>query len=191
MATPKGKTVYQTDEAGVFVGTAIADPDPLQSGAYLIPRNAHDLAPPQFNKSTHFARWNGTGWTISPLGAQNVPGTQEESLLARAARLRWERETRGVLVSGLSVGSMAVRTDDRSKMMIMGARVAAEADPNFTTTWAASDDSLHEINATDVVIMSNAVLAHVAESFALYAMVKAEITSGAIKTAAEVDAAYA
>ena len=92
--------------------------------------------------------------------------TPVPDLLAYAAQKRWEKE-----VGGTTVGGMAIHTDDRSKSLITGARMAAEADPDFTTDWKAADGSFVTIDATTIVAVSNAVLAHVASCFAIEAQV--------------------
>lgn len=107
-------------------------------------------------------------------------------LIAYAAQKRWEKE-----VGGATVGGMAIHTDDRSKSLIMGARMAAEADPDFTTDWKAADGSFITIDAATIVAVSNAVLAHVANCFAIEAQVIDAIGIGTITTTSEIDAAFA
>ena len=108
------------------------------------------------------------------------------SLSGYAADVRWRKE-----VGGISVGDVPVSTDDRSKQMIMGARIAAEADSGFTTPWVGSDGSISTLNATQVVAVSNAVLAHVSSCFATFATVSANIADETITTREEIDAAFA
>lgn len=107
-------------------------------------------------------------------------------LTAYAANARWVKET-----SGITVGGVAVATDDRSKQMVMGARIAADADGNFTTQWVASDGSISTLTAPQIIAISDAVLAHVAACFAKYADVKPQIDGGTITTPAQIDAAFA
>ncbi len=108
------------------------------------------------------------------------------ALLDYAAQKRWEKEVGGIEVNGLTVA-----TDDRSKTMISGARVAAMADPAFTTSWKGSDGSFVPLDAAAVIAISDAVLAHVSACFALEAQVLADIDNDLITTQAEVDAAFA
>ncbi len=103
-----------------------------------------------------------------------------------AAAKRWEKEVGGIIVNGLQVA-----TDDRSKMMISGARVAAEADPNFVTQWKAANGSFVTIDAAAVIRISDMMLAHVSYCFAIEAEVLAGIASGAISTVDQIDAAFA
>lgn len=110
----------------------------------------------------------------------------KQALTLYAAQKRWEKETGGIVFGG-----MVISTDDRSKIMISGARVAAEADPNFTTQWKGADGSFVTLVAAMIVAISNAVSTHVSNCFALEAQVLAQIEAGTITTATEIDAAFA
>lgn len=107
-------------------------------------------------------------------------------LAAYAMAARWQKET-----GGITVGGMPIATDDRSKLMIVGARVAADADPEWSTVWQGEDGSAYPLNAMQMVAISNAVQAHVAACFATFASVKASIDNGTIATTAQIDAAFA
>lgn len=108
------------------------------------------------------------------------------NLTAYAADRRWQKE-----IGGIVVGSIPVATDDRSKLMITGARVAAMADPGWSTVWHGADGNSYPIDVAAMVAISDAVQAHVNATFAAFAAVKAAIEAGEITTAAEVDAAFA
>ncbi len=114
-----------------------------------------------------------------------APPTKEE-LTAYAADARWRKEVGGITVAGVPVA-----TDDRSKQMIIGARIAADADANWTSQWVGADGSIYPINAAAIVAISDAVQAHVNACFATFASVKTEIDAGTITTNAEIDAAFA
>lgn len=107
-------------------------------------------------------------------------------LIGYAADCRWRKEIGGIVVSGVSVA-----TDDRSKQMILGARLAAEADNGFTTPWVGSDGSINTLGAAQVIAISNAVLAHVAGCFATFADLQSDITDGTITTRQQVETAFA
>ena len=107
-------------------------------------------------------------------------------LVAYAADKRWQMETGGIIVDGVPVA-----TDDRSKVMIIGARAAAQSDPNWTTVWHGTDGGAYPLNAAAVLAISKAVEAHVNATFATFAAVKADIDAGDITTLAEIDAAFA
>lgn len=107
-------------------------------------------------------------------------------LIAYAADLRWRKEVSGVEISGIPVA-----TDDRSKLMIMAARVAASADPAWTTVWHGADGQTYSINASAMIAISDEVQARINATFVVFASVKAAIEAGTITTAAEIDAAFA
>jgi hypothetical protein len=107
-------------------------------------------------------------------------------LTAYAADVRWRKE-----VGGITVADVHVATDDRSKQMIIGARIAAGADPEWSTKWVGADGSINDIDATTIVAISDAVQVHVNACFTIYASVKSDIDTGAITTTQEIDAAFA
>ncbi|HEV2504394.1 MAG TPA: DUF4376 domain-containing protein [Mesorhizobium sp.] len=120
---------------------------------------------------------------LQPYGLALWPVPLKDQLASFAADKRWRIET-----SGITVGGVPVATDDRSKIMIIGARVKADGDPNFTTEWK-TPAGFATINAAAVIAISDAVLAHVDACFAAEAVVLAQIEVGAITTTAEIDAA--
>ncbi|KAB2655872.1 DUF4376 domain-containing protein [Brucella tritici] len=113
----------------------------------------------------------------------NHPGM---TLQEYAAAKRWEKEVGGIEINGLTVA-----TDDRSKTMISGARVAAMANPEFTTAWKGAGGEFVPLDANAVIAISDAVLAHVSYCFATEAQVLAAIEGGSITTEAQIDAAFA
>lgn len=108
------------------------------------------------------------------------------SLTAYAEDAKWRREIGGITVAGLSVA-----TDDRSKLMIAGARLAALADPAWTTQWHVGGGVLVPLAAPEVVAISDAVLAHVDACFAAFGAVVSAIEAGTITAPAEIDTAFA
>lgn len=123
-----------------------------------------------------------TSVPLSEFGDFEASGATK-ALVSYAAQKRWQVETGGIVVGGVSVA-----TDDRSKVMIIGARVKADADPNFTTEWK-TPAGFQTINAATIIAISDAVLAHVDACFAVEAIVLAEIAAGTITTTNEIDAA--
>lgn len=122
-------------------------------------------------------------------GAWRVVSAAErlrKHLTAYAADRRWRKENGGIVVGGVPIA-----TDDRSKQMIIGARLAADADPDWTTQWVGADGSVHPVNAAAMIAISDAVQAHVNACFVTYAAVKTDIDAGTITTTEEIDAAFA
>lgn len=123
-----------------------------------------------------------------PAPEPEVPSAAEvkAALVAYAADRRWQIETGGVVIGGAPIA-----TDDRSKIMIMCARVAAQAAPDWTTVWHGTDGVTYPLNAAAMIAISNAVEAHVNGTFATFASVKADIEAGEITTTAEIDESFA
>jgi hypothetical protein len=128
--------------------------------------------------------WLYDGNSFSAPPPTPLPGMAD--LVAYAADLRWRRE-----VGGITIGGVPVATDDRSKMMILGARVAAAANPGWETVWHGSDGETYPLNAAQMIAISDAVEAHVNSTFSTFAVVKADVEAGDITTTAEIDAAFA
>ncbi|SMD18412.1 DUF4376 domain-containing protein [Rhizobium sp. RU36D] len=132
----------------------------------------------------------GAGWTFAngvfaePV-APEIAALDPAALVAYAASKRWQVEVGGTVVAGIPVA-----TDDRSKIMIAGARIAAADDPDWTTVWHGADGHTYPINAAQMIAISNAVQAHVNATFVILAGVKGLIESGDISTTAAIDAAF-
>jgi hypothetical protein len=114
------------------------------------------------------------------------PPPGKPDLIGYAAQRRWEIE-----VGGIVLGGVPIATDDRSKTMILGARVAAAANPDWETVWHGADGETYPLNAAQMIAISNAVEAHVNATFSTFAGLKADVGAGVITTAAEIDAAFA
>lgn len=127
------------------------------------------------------------GWVVDgdDMIAPLAPTVTQDQLLAYAADRRWRREVGGILV-----GTVPVATDDRSKIMIMGARVAAATSPEWETVWHGADGLTYPLNAAAMIAISNAVEAHVNATFATFAAVKVDIEAGTITTLAAIDAEF-
>ncbi len=141
-----------------------------------------------------FMQWAGpTPWPRDGSGEQTTQSMQEvlspyglfADLLAYAANKRWETEVGGITFNGAPVS-----TDDRSKQMVTGARLAAQADPDFVTPWVMDDNSVVQLNAQAIIALSDAVLAHVQACFTVFATVRAGIADGTVTTRQQVDAAF-
>ncbi|KVE33904.1 hypothetical protein [Burkholderia sp. TSV86] len=58
------RTVFQTDRAGMYCGTASADESPLEPGVFLMPAGAVDVAPPDKWPDDKWPRWSGAAWEL-------------------------------------------------------------------------------------------------------------------------------
>ena len=106
-------------------------------------------------------------------------------LIAYASSKRWAIENGGFTFSGFNVA-----TDDRSKLMISGARIKADKDPEFTTRWKTDSGAFITLDAATIIAISDAVLAHVDNCFAIEADVIDAIADGTITTTAQIDLAF-
>lgn len=122
--------------------------------------------------------------TLDAVKAAHDPVKSELSVYA--AQKRWEKETGGIVLNGVPVG-----TDDRSKLMIMGVRLRAAGNPDLIENWAPGNGNIYPLNASQLIAISDAVGQHVSACFATYSQVKANIDSGVITTKEQVDAAFA
>lgn len=122
---------------------------------------------------------------VTVLDAIDMVAIGKSNLTAYAADKRWRKE-----VGGIVVGGVPVATDDRSKLLIAGARIKADANPEFTTKWK-TDGGFVLIDAATIIAVSDAVLAHVDACFAMEDEVIAEIDAGAVTTREQVDAVFA
>lgn len=121
---------------------------------------------------------------IAPFVAPQPPS--RNTLLAHAAEMRWRAETAGISVAGLPVA-----TDDRSKVMLMSARLQASTSPSFTIRWKTTDGDFAIIDAATIITMSDAVTAHVEACFDREADVASAINEGDVTTIAAITAAFA
>ena len=94
--------------------------------------------------------------------------TQSRILSALAAH-RYKVETGGITVNGLSVS-----TDDRSKLMLNGARNAAMVNEEFVTKWKTPQGFV-TLNSAQIIALSDAVAAHVNACFLAEAQVTQNI----------------
>ena len=110
----------------------------------------------------------------------------KQALTLYAADKRWQKETGGFEFNGLHIA-----TDDRSKIMIAGAREAAKANPNFTTPWVTTTGEIALLDAAAVIAISDAVGVHVNNVFGIYSQVLPQILDGTIIDQSQIDAAFA
>lgn len=108
-----------------------------------------------------------------------------EDLRLYAAKTRWQKEVGGVTVSG-----MPVATDDRSKLLLAGARTKAKEDATVTKRWKG-DAGWIELTAPQLIQIGDIVDHHVTACFDLEEEASAGIEAGTITSYADIDAAFA
>lgn len=115
---------------------------------------------------------------LAPGNAGTLLAARKAQMLVALAERRWRAETGGILVAG----GMTVATDDRSKTMIMGARIKADADGGYTLRWKTSA-GFQTLDAATIIAISDAVLAHVATCFDREDALSADIDAAADQAA--------
>ena len=125
------------------------------------------------------AAYLAAGHAIAPFAAPVV------DLKAYTAERRWQKEVGGVTVSGIRL-----ETDDRSKTMLIGARLSAMVDPAITRQWK-TENGFVTLDAPTIIALSDVVTNHVQACFDLEASVLAQIAAGTITTTAQIDTAFA
>lgn len=92
------KSVYQTDLAGHFIGTTVADASPREPGVWLLPAGTIETAPPAEWPDDKWPRWNGTSWALVTRPAvKNPDEVKDEALNKIRAFLAANPEVAGYL----------------------------------------------------------------------------------------------
>ena len=121
-------------------------------------------------------------WIVTPWSLERV----KPVLLAEAGAARYQLEQ-----SGFTINNFTLATDDRSKLMLMGAKALAEAEPDYTTQWANPDGTTVELNGAIVKDLAMTVAKFVDSCFAIYSEVAKKIETGEITTKSQVRDAFA
>lgn len=74
------KTVYQYNQAGMYVGTTTADESPLEPGVFLVPANATVVAVPKSWLEDQWPRFNGANWQLVTKPKLAVAESPEQKL---------------------------------------------------------------------------------------------------------------
>ncbi|MEE9481866.1 DUF4376 domain-containing protein [Methylobacterium ajmalii] len=146
-----------------------------------IPAEAVEITYAQWQEllSSNRKIWNGSAVV------ESAAGPTPDALLAHAKQRRWEREN-----GGAQLGDDLIASDDRAKLLIMGARLRADADPSTTEDWDMPDGTTRILTAPEIVALSDAIGAHISNVFKVFSGVKAKIQAGQITTFEQVDAAF-
>jgi Domain of unknown function (DUF4376) len=173
-----GRSDVYHSARNIYVPTT--DADFVARGAQAIPIPNEAEIWDQLQPFMPWWMWNGTTM------AQPAEGQYSKDQLNNynsQVRLNY-------VTGGVTSGSMPVKTDDRSRGFIQGARAAAEANSAFTTTWYGSDGNFYPLNASQVIRMSDDVAAHTNLCYATFADTASKIDAGQITTLDAIDSAY-
>ena len=106
----------------------------------------------------------------------------KQNLLDYAADKKWRVETGGILFNGFPIA-----TDDRSKIMLLGAREKAKDNPSFQDEWHIGANRTVTLDAATIIALSNRVLDHVSQCFAFERKLSAKINEGVITTFEQIE----
>lgn len=127
--------------------------------------------------------WNCSGGKfLPPIESDPEPPTTSQ-LISYAASKRYAVETGGIVLN-----EMRVMTDRASQSLITGAYNYVRANPDVTVKFKTAAGFV-ELTATQLTAIANAVGAHVQAAFATEANLSAEISSGSVKSFADIDIA--
>ncbi|AZO67697.1 DUF4376 domain-containing protein [Mesorhizobium sp. M6A.T.Cr.TU.016.01.1.1] len=97
-------------------------------------------------------------------GVFSVPAdtiaTLREKALARLAARRWQAETAGVVVDGVSIS-----TDRETTSMLTAAFVVASNDPEYSIRWKVQNGVFVTVSAPQIIALAAAVREHVQACF--------------------------
>jgi hypothetical protein len=144
----------------------------------------------QIDAPTPWPRDDGGDQTDASLQAVLDAYGKFASLNAYNLNARWLKEQGGMTVTGLSVGSVPIKTDDRSQAKINGMWIEASLKGNFSTNFHAADGNFYVLNDADVLSLSTQLQAHINNCFTTSSTVVTGITNGTITTRSQVDQAY-
>lgn len=128
-----------------------------------------------------------------------VPFTAEEIAAVEAAQpdpKLWlityaYQKRRDVIDAGMvvTIGQTAVPvwTDSESRSSMQGLMLAAQIDPQVTTTWKGRDGNFYPLDAAGIQTMALAALSFVQQAFAVEAELVAAINSGVITTTNQIN----
>lgn len=91
-----------------------------------------------------------------------------------------QRVTDGITVSGVSI-----KANDKTERRLMAARIVAKENAAYTVKWEA-ENGFFELNATQIIAIADALLAHIQKCFAA----KEAIASEEYLTKEEVEQAF-
>jgi len=135
-----------------------------------------------FDKTQHaigHIRQNDGTFTPPP-----EPLKTKDELKSALAAYRYQVETGGITING-----MTIQTDRESRANIMGARIAAKENSQYTVTWKTAE-GFQTLDAATIISVADAVRQHVEAAFAAEATVQAEIEDGVLTTTEQVQTRF-
>ncbi len=166
-------TISQIGADGYWTGAAldIEPEDPCPKGWTRSPL-------PELGEG-ETVRWNGRIWVV--VGAEELTERLRELKLEALAARRWLAETGGIML-----GEMSIKTDEDTQRKITGAYVKADKDAGFSARWKIAPGVFVTLDAATILMIGDAVTAHIQTCFDNEADITADILAAADE--AELDA---
>jgi hypothetical protein len=149
-------------QTGELVGSAKADPSPLEPGVFLVPQYATTIAPMPAQPGLA-VYWTGSAWELrAPPAPPENPPPPTLSQIKDEAKRRVDAARERRLDAGVTVAGNAYQSDQRSRenlsatVAAMAAGVALPAD----FTWRTTDNRDVPMDAAGLRALSEAMLAH-------------------------------
>ena len=180
------RTVYEYDEAGLYVGETIAEPSPREKDVWLIPANATELEPPVtgehecavFRNSRWSVRYDyrgttywlpdGTEHTITETGAIVPEGALTEAPPPSLETLRERKRTE--LASAfetalkeahcLSSAGFDINADETAYSNLSGLIVSMEATGKETVPFRDYGNAFHDVTLPQLKAMQLDIIGH-------------------------------
>lgn len=149
-----------------FIAAGTADTSPLEEDVYLIPAHATEVAPPEFNSTSHTCRFIDGVWVVAeipqPEPEPQTPPTLDDVKAIKLTKLAEKRYE--VEIGGISVGGINVKTDRESQATLTGAWVAGQINPTALIDWKGAD-GWAQIDKAAVELLAGEVGTHVQRCF--------------------------
>lgn len=137
--------------------------------------------------------WNGSAMIVddrfvSSANAIVAAGfaPSKEALRAYAANARFDKETSGVTVDGVTFP-----TDRETQSKFAAAVILSQINPAATFHWKLKNNQFVDLDAAKILAVASAAGAHVQACFAAEGATVTSINSGTITTKAQIDAEFA
>lgn len=172
---------------GEYLGEGVADPSPLEPGAYLIPANATAVAPP--TAMTGKVRvWRGE-WVFEDVQAgeptqdPEYEPTLEEVKAAKLVRINDAKNT--ALDGGFVHDGVLFDSDSKARLAYLEFAFKLGQAPEYSTAWKASTGQWVVMDAALFMALQPAYEAHIQGCFAWQAAREMEVAAAQSVTEVE------
>jgi hypothetical protein len=149
--------IYNYDDEGFFVSESVADPDPLEEGNWLIPRNATTVAPITVASGSK-AKFENGAWVEFTPPPEPVPAPPTAEELAAQARAQ-AKTARAAAVEAITVtvNGKVFDGDETSQTRMARAIVALQAAGVPSINWTLADNTVTDatlVELTEALILA-------------------------------------